>query len=216
MSARKPSYEWSEASPKYFISPDGQFIGDFEGLYRNCVDPWLQSVENYRSPIKRLITFRIAQLSQRRVIDVGCGTGQSSDLIRIDAGAEVLGIDISPTAISNARSQYPLCQFEVADATGISDFVNFRPTAICMCGLTWCILDTFRDVLSAVISHFPGVLLFHSLTFYSPGRQKHGRDYFTSLDELLPFFSGMTVQETFVHRPCPDDGSHNTLVVARV
>ena len=42
--------------------------------------------------------------------------------------------------------------------------------------------------------------------------EKYGTEYFTRLEELLPYFSEMTIEETFV-RPCyPGEGSH-TLVV---
>jgi SAM-dependent methyltransferase len=203
------------AAQKYFIRPDGTFVGNFEAMYRECEDPWLQNIEASRSPLKRLILWRIAQLPERRVLDIGCGNGLYTDMIRSQADAEVLGIDVSPTAIANARTYYPLCRFEVAGAGELAKFAETKPTAICMCGLTWCIVDTFRDLLTGIREHFSGVLVFHTLTFYAPGRQQYGKEYFTSLEELLPYFQGMTIEETFVHVVHPTDGSYNTLVVAR-
>ncbi|OFW11426.1 MAG: hypothetical protein A3H96_00550 [Acidobacteria bacterium RIFCSPLOWO2_02_FULL_67_36] len=216
MTANDSTYPWSGAAKEYFIRPDGTFVGDFEGMYRNCEDPWGQSVEVSRSPLNRIITSRIAQLPERRVLDLGCGNGDSSELFRTEGNAEVLGVEISPTAVANAKARYPLCKFEVASATEVARFADMRPTAICMSGLTWCILDGFRELLASIEKRFPGALLFHTLTFYGPGMQKYGTEYFTSLDELLPYFSPMTIEETFVHRVYPTDGSCNTLVVARV
>ena len=210
-------YEKSSAAlRKYFVREDGRFVGAFEELYRNCEDPWVQSVEAFRSPFKKLIIMQIAQLSERRVIDIGCGDGTYTDLIRSGANADVLGFDVAQTAVQKARSKYPLCRFEVACASEVAKFQDMKPTALVMCGLTWCILDSFEEVLASVKKHFSGSLLFHTLTFYAPGKQKYGNEYFTSLDELIPYFSDMTVEETFVHRLYPNDGSYNTLVVARI
>jgi len=201
---------------KYYIGSDGSFIGDFEALYQGCDDPWGQNVETYRSPLKRLIIMRIAQLPERRVLDIGCGSGTYTELIRTEAHAEVLGVDVSPTAIHNSRSRYPLCRFEVASASEVGRFADIKPTAVCMCGLTWCILDSIEEVLGSLKKHFPNALLFHTLTFYGAGKQKYGTNYFTSLDELLPYFSQMTIQETFAHSQYPSDGSYNSLLVARI
>jgi SAM-dependent methyltransferase len=214
--AKDAYQEWPEAREKYIIKPDGTFVGDFESLYRNCEDPWMQSTETLCSPLKRLIAFRVSELPQRRLMDIGCGTGESCDLFRVAADAEVLGLDVSPTAISKARSKYSLCRFEVASAPEVGDFADMNPTAICMCGLTWCILDRFEEVLATIKVCFPGAFLFHQLTFYGPGQQKYGNEYFTNLDELIPFFSDMTIEETFVHKLHPSDGSHNTLLIAKV
>lgn len=201
---------------KYCIKPDGTFVGDFDAIYRECEDPWVQRFETTRSPLKRLILWRIAQLPERRVIDLGCGNGHFTNLVRSEAKAEVLGLDVSSTAVANARAAYPLCRFEAASAIEIVRFAEFKPTAICMCSLTWYILDSFRDLLGALRQHFQGTLVFHTLTFYGREKQKYGREYFTSLEELLPFFSGMTVEETLIHEMHPTDGSCNTLVIARV
>jgi trans-aconitate 2-methyltransferase len=50
-----------------------------------------------------------------RILDLGCGTGQLTKEIAAK-GAIAIGIDKSPTMISQARKNYPNLQFEVADA----------------------------------------------------------------------------------------------------
>ena len=101
-------------------------------------------------------------------------------------------------------------------ATDIGRFGDRRFTAVCMCGLTWCILDSFTRVLQTLKTHFAGALLFHTLSFYAPGKQKYGTEHFTNLKELLSYFSAMTVLETFEHRVYAGDESANTLVIARI
>jgi len=57
----------------------------------------------------------LAPQSGERILDVGCGTGRLTAEIAA-AGAEVLGIDYSPTMISQARGNFPILQFETQDA----------------------------------------------------------------------------------------------------
>ena len=53
------------------------------------------------------------------LLDVGCGTGENS-LLAASRGADVIGIDLSPTAIARAREKASerglAARFEVADA----------------------------------------------------------------------------------------------------
>jgi SAM-dependent methyltransferase len=57
---------------------------------------------------------KIGSLGGARVLDVGCGTGRWSQLLR-DSGADVLAIDISPEAIEINRQRNPGIEFRVAD-----------------------------------------------------------------------------------------------------
>jgi trans-aconitate methyltransferase len=50
-----------------------------------------------------------------RILDLGCGTGQLTDLIA-RSGAETLGLDASATMIEAAQQQFPHLKFITADA----------------------------------------------------------------------------------------------------
>lgn len=50
-----------------------------------------------------------------RILDLGCGTGQLTKEIA-NAGAEVVGIDISPEMVAKAQANYPKTDFAVGDA----------------------------------------------------------------------------------------------------
>ncbi len=50
-----------------------------------------------------------------RILDLGCGTGHLTAQLAA-AGAEVIGIDLSPAMIEQARHNHPELRFEVADA----------------------------------------------------------------------------------------------------
>jgi len=53
-----------------------------------------------------------------RVLDVGCGTGQLTSEIAY-AGAEVTGIDNSPSMIEKARDNFPAIRFDVQDVRAL-------------------------------------------------------------------------------------------------
>jgi SAM-dependent methyltransferase len=59
-----------------------------------------------------------------RVLDAGCGTGEHT-LLAASAGADALGIDVSPLAIERAREKAATrgikARFEVADALNLAD-----------------------------------------------------------------------------------------------
>jgi len=53
-----------------------------------------------------------------RILDAGCGTGQlTAEIAR--SGAEVVGIDSSPTMLEQARKNYPDLHFELADVAAL-------------------------------------------------------------------------------------------------
>lgn len=60
----------------------------------------------------------LAQLDPKpgeRILDLGCGPGQLTSQIA-ERGADVVGVDISPEMIGQARQNYPVLRFVLADA----------------------------------------------------------------------------------------------------
>lgn len=59
---------------------------------------------------------RVPLATARRVVDLGCGPGNSTELlVERFAGAEVIGIDHSPAMLDAARKRLPGLRFETAD-----------------------------------------------------------------------------------------------------
>ncbi|MGA0562131.1 trans-aconitate 2-methyltransferase [Ancylobacter sp. VNQ12] len=70
--------------------------------------------ERTRPPRDLLAQVPLAQA--RRVVDVGCGPGNSTELLaRRWPDAEVIGIDSSPSMVTQATERLPAARFEVAD-----------------------------------------------------------------------------------------------------
>ena len=59
--------------------------------------------------------------SSSRILDVGCGTGHHVASLSTK-GLDVLGIDISPSMIDKAKTNFPDYKFQVADALNGSEF----------------------------------------------------------------------------------------------
>lgn len=66
---------------------------------------------------------RIPAASPARIVDLGCGPGNSTAVLRQRwPGADLLGVDNSPDMIAAARRDYPTCQWLQADiATWAAD-----------------------------------------------------------------------------------------------
>ncbi len=60
---------------------------------------------------------------RERILDLGCGSGELTHLIK-EKAAEVIGVDKSPEMVEKARLQFPLIDFQVANA---SDFQFSEP-----------------------------------------------------------------------------------------
>lgn len=56
---------------------------------------------------------------QERILDLGCGSGELTHLIKEQTN-HVVGMDKSSEMIDRARLQFPLCEFEVGDASNFN------------------------------------------------------------------------------------------------
>lgn len=61
------------------------------------------------------------RVGRRGVIgDVGCGPGHVAAFLAAQ-GADVVGLDLSPAMIEQARARHPACRFEVADLRALGN-----------------------------------------------------------------------------------------------
>lgn len=82
--------------------------GNFAEKYKQAkAQPWRQRIETYS------FLQRIGDLRGKRVVDLACGEGHYTRLLRKAGAAEVVGVDISERMIDLARAQ------EQADPLGI-------------------------------------------------------------------------------------------------
>src|ERR1044071_9790790 len=72
--------------------------------------------EDERTRPARDLLARVPLASARKVADLGCGPGNSTELLlKRFPDAEVVGVDSSPTLLAAARKRLPQCRFIEAD-----------------------------------------------------------------------------------------------------
>ena len=207
-----------------YVIKDGQFIGDFEGMYSNCKDPWLQSSEDNISNSRRIIIKNwIKKLDNKnkvKVCEIGCGYGYiTSDLT--NEGVNCVGIDISSTAIDRARSIHSNCEFAIASFDDFEFYKSKNIDVFLMAEVTWYVLPELKTFLQKIKEYRKNngkpIYLIHLLTTYSKDIQKYGRDYFFDLDGILKFF-GLDYMEfgyTVSGKNCKNQ-TKNTYFVAKI
>ncbi|HEY4202669.1 MAG TPA: trans-aconitate 2-methyltransferase [Devosiaceae bacterium] len=73
--------------------------------------------EDERTRPSRDLVAQIPLTDVRRAVDMGCGPGNSTELlVERFPGAEVIGLDSSPNMLAEARRRVPGARFETADA----------------------------------------------------------------------------------------------------
>lgn len=184
--------------PKYpsyqdYVIKNGRFIGEFENMYQDYEDPWFQSAKEQWASDKMIAISLIKKLHVKRVLELGCGLGYFTNKIA-ETGVEVLGIDISETAIRKAKKKFPRCNFQVCDILDYDVYRSFKPDLIIMAEITWYVLEKLNTFLSFLKKEFPDVYIIHLCAIHPPGVQKYGNDKFTNLEELMSYF-GMNYLE---------------------
>ena len=178
-----------------YVIKDGKFVGDFEGMYKDCENPWLQSdddnVFDSRRAIAKTWIKKVSLKSNVRVCEVGCGFGHITAELTND-GICCVGSDISPTAIEKAKALNKNCDFVVANFDDFDFYASKKINVFLMAEVTLYVLPQLEKFLQNLQKHRADIdepiYLIHLLTTYADGVQKYGSEYFTDLDGILSYF----------------------------
>lgn len=179
------------------------FVGDFQGLYERCSDPWGQSGE--REDIASYYSFSRHRLAMALLghvgktegerLEIGCGHGHAMNAVAKAIGGDWTGIDISHAAVTEARKLYPEHSFHVAD---ICARLPFPPSAlgkfdvVILSQILWYILDRRDAAMDHVIRLTKlGGLVVISQAFLR--EQLYGRDIIDGFDGALDWITGGTL-----------------------
>lgn len=93
---------------------DAHVVAGYDAVAEAYADEF--GAELSGKPFDRWLLQRVSELSDGPIADVGCGPGQSTRMLA-DAGAEVVGMDLSPAMVAVATTRHPDLTFQVGDLT---------------------------------------------------------------------------------------------------
>jgi SAM-dependent methyltransferase len=208
-----------------YVISNGKFVGDFEGMYSNIDDPWHQSSQDHIYDSRRQISINYCNRLRSkhkvsRVVELGCGFGHLTESLRNNS-FEVIGTDVSKTAVQKASALYPKAQFKQLNFNDFDNLFSLKPNILIMAEITWYVLDDLDKFLVSLKQYAnqskEPVFLIHLLATYEPGVQKYGADKFTNLDEIINYFNLEYLEYGFVKTVTEfDDKSQGTYFVAKV
>jgi len=173
-----------------YVFKDGKFIGAFEEMYQNVEDPWHHGDATAIYYDMGLYLIQHYEIFPEEVLDVGCGKGAfTARLKKKLPEANILAIDIFPTAIQKAKAKYGNLgiDFRVMDIQ--KEYMSFTEDSfdfIVMSNIMWYILPNFEKIVSWLKKCLKdnGHLLINQ-AFYAPGKQKYGTDIVSSVEDML-------------------------------
>ena len=208
-----------------YVISNGILIGEWEKLYNDFEDPWMQSRHDHVFDSRRQLTIIACkrlreQFTSSNVLELGCGFGYITRQLA-DLNFNAMGIDISKSAIRKAKIKHPKSEFKVSKFNNFEIIYDFQPDIIIMAELTWYILEELEDFLSKLKTYASSrnrpVFLIHLLAVYKPGVQKFGIDKFTNHEEILDYFDLEYLESAYVATKRPDDfDSAGSWFVARI
>ena len=184
-----------------YVIKDGQFIGKFEEMYRDCEDPWNASTEAYESSpcsvtVKQLLQDLPPPVS---LISIGSGTGRHLEWVRpYHANADDYGDGVECSAVAVARSiaQYEWNTIYTSDALTFMHDHRTLYTVYLFREVLWYILPDWAEIVALLKAYHRGAMVIVELSFYDD--QQYGREYFDGPDDFIakwPFGIGKIVRE---------------------
>jgi SAM-dependent methyltransferase len=103
-----------------YVFKNGRLIGEMDQMYQKAKDiPWHQDKEPDCLDFKIALRILETKAPYDSILEIGCGLGYLTNEVAKYCKNEyqVVGTDISPTAIDKARKLFPNLRFEVLDIT---------------------------------------------------------------------------------------------------
>lgn len=173
---------------QHYVIRDGKFIGDFEAMYQDHQDPWEQTTREIYASEKAVCLNILRKYGCRKIVEFGSGLGHFTNQIS-KVGPSVVGVEVSKTAVKAATATHPSIQFRHASFPDLDFLREYKPDCIIMAEITWYVLNELDAFLAFLKIEMPEVLLVHLLNTYEAGEQLYGADRFTTIEEILAYFS---------------------------
>lgn len=199
-----------------YVIKNGKFVGAFEEMYQNIEDPWYHgdaAAVQYDMALYLLNRYKIC-VKGGEILDLGCGKGAfTSRLKRKLPLTHVLAVDIAPTATRKAREKYGHLgiDFKVMDIQKSLRSIRKKFDLIVMSQLMWYILPNFKKVVNHLAGKNlkRGGYLLVNQTFYRPEEQKYGKEFVSSIQDMLRLIRMNVVEIIELNRL----SNHNAIIL---
>ena len=185
-------------------SDELELIGDFEGLYQNIEDPWEQSSQNshlipYYTYCRTRLIEVLKTLKNNHIIEIGAGLGDVTKLIKEQIAPDnLIGVDISKTAINKAIERYPSIKFIDGDIIKTSFGYQNQFDIVILNQMLWFVIYEFEEVLKNVsqLLKKDGYLVI-SMGF--PKEQKFAKDLIDGHEGLVKYLKDINNNYTLTY-----------------
>jgi len=198
-----------------YVIKDGRLVGEFEQMYRDFNDPWEQSTRELGAH-EKVVGLEILKSNQlNRIIELGCGLGDYTSRIA-EISENVLGIDVSETAVNKACSKYDHIKFSQGDILDFDLYRQFKPDCIVLAEISWYVLEKLPAFFKFLKEEMSGVSILHLLMTYAEGEQKYGKEYFSNLKEIMSYWDVVDFEQWGTISHCTYNGGARTYCFGRV
>ena len=171
-----------------------EFVGDFDGLYQEQDDPWHQSgqdgdIKSYYENSRQRLNSLLKATQPSSLLEVGCGLGYTTNLIRQTVNCDITGMDISKIAIEKARQLFPDIKFVSGDIISKSIASDRQYNMIVLNQLLWYVLPSLDQVIFNCdrLLTASGKIVISQAFFKSTQTQKYGKDICDGFQGLLDY-----------------------------
>jgi SAM-dependent methyltransferase len=190
-----------------YVIKNGKFIGKFEEMYQNIEDPWHHgdaTVIQYDLALYLIDKYKICS-KRGKIFDIGCAKGAfTSRIKKLRPMAQILAVDIAPTAIKKAKKKYGYLgiDFKAMDILKEYKNLNEKFDLIVMSQLMWYVLPKFEEIVNYLIKKVlknDGYLLINQ-AFYKPEEQKYGKEIVQTPKDMINLIGLESVEMIEINR----------------
>lgn len=195
-----------------YVIKDGKLIGDFESMYQNSEEvPWHQ---DQGGPDQKIALNLLSSYHFDTIIDIGCGLGYYLDQFK-DKGDELIGYDISPTAVEKAQKLFPY-EFKTLDLVKQDLPSKSGNVLYTVRGFFWYVFPHMPRIIANFNKLKKGQYILISQNWPPKGSDFVGKEILPNPEALMAYFTEFDPIYMNYHYDCKTPGLNNWFTVLMV